>query len=172
MVWCFLSPKDLGIPQERGRCFIYGQKDDDGKAALRQSRFVPFINSLKRKNGSRLRKRALSEFLLPEDDTEVKAEAAKLKRWDDAALQKHGSTDAGACGFTTMPPSMSKVASIGSLPCAMLATGADALTILSRRIAASSITTSPTGINTSCCTGPRRKQSRTRGIWRWRKPSR
>ena len=95
IVWCELSPKDLGIPQERGRCFIYGQKDDDGKAALRQSRFVPFINSLKRKNGSRLRKRALSEFLLPEDDPEVKAEKAKLKRCDDVALLKDGSTEAG-----------------------------------------------------------------------------
>ena len=74
IVWCRLSPRDLGIPQERGRCFIYGQKDDDGKAALRQSKFAPFINSLKSRNGSRLRKRALSEFLLPEDDPEVEAQ--------------------------------------------------------------------------------------------------
>ena len=50
---------------------------------------------MNRRNGSRLRKRALSEFLLPEDDPEVEAEKAKLKRCDDVALLEDGSIKAG-----------------------------------------------------------------------------
>ena len=59
------------------------------------SLFAPFIDSLKLRNGGRLRKRALSEFLLQEEDPEVEAEKAKLNRCDDAAVLEDGSTKVG-----------------------------------------------------------------------------